>query len=412
MGPLRVMVFERRKGGHQGEFDPDWLAPVVADGVAPTTVTVAMKTAPSRQGLDPPRRLIFGRKDAQGAATSGCKHPDDSGIEEKHLVSEEADSETPISGGSGIRTHGDRSPTAFQEPRIRPLCHPSRAPAVAGDERGPRVPDAPVDPNGRAGRPGRAWPAIDGPSPAGDANLSGTTEEVAPAMNDPAAVVRGGGQPQPLSRDIVSVLGEMVAMAVVDLEGALSYVSERWCALSGWSADEVLGSHWAQIVHQDDLPAARRPGREAVERGEAISYESRIVSRDKAKVTWIQSTVTPLLDAAGVRTGWLLVAHDLNDHKMAAEALAQSERRLQVIFDSSSDVITILEPDGTRRATSASAQQLFGYPAGWIPEKAPWNVIHPDDLADAQRALHEFVAKRPTPLASPTSSGSSPRRGR
>ncbi|MGP8058932.1 MAG: PAS domain S-box protein [Acidimicrobiales bacterium] len=212
-------------------------------------------------------------------------------------------------------------------------------------------------------------------------------------MNDPAAVVRGGGQPQPLSRDIVSVLGEMVAMAVVDLEGALSYVSERWCALSGWSADEVLGSHWAQIVHQDDLPAARRAGREAVERGEAISYESRIVSRDKAKVTWIQSTVTPLLDAAGVRTGWLLVAHDLNDHKMAAEALAQSERRLQVIFDSSSDVITILEPDGTRRATSASAQQLFGYPAGWIPEKAPWNVIHPDDLADAQRALHEFVAQ-------------------
>ena len=212
-------------------------------------------------------------------------------------------------------------------------------------------------------------------------------------MNDRAAVMRGGGQPQPLSRDVVSVLGEMVAMAVVDLEGALSYVSERWCALSGWSADEVLGSHWAQIVHDDDLPAARRAGREAVERGEAISYESRIVSRDKSKVTWIQSTVTPLHDSTGARTGWLLVAHDLNDHKMAAEALAQSERRLQVIFDSSSDVITILEPDGTRRATSASAQQLFGYPAGWIPEKAPWNVIHPDDLADAQRALREFVAQ-------------------
>ncbi len=28
-------------------------------------------------------------------------------------------------GGSGIRTHGGSRPTAFQEPRIRPLCHPS-----------------------------------------------------------------------------------------------------------------------------------------------------------------------------------------------------------------------------------------------------------------------------------------------
>ena len=164
-------------------------------------------------------------------------------------------------------------------------------------------------------------------------------------MNDRAAVMRGGGRPQPLSRDVVSVLGEMVAMAVVDLEGALSYVSERWCALSGWSADEVLGSHWAQIVHDDDLPAARRAGREAVERGEAISYESRIVPRGQVQGHLDPAHRDPASRQHRGRTGWLLVAHDLNDHKMAAEALAQSERRLQVIFDSSSDVITILELD-------------------------------------------------------------------
>jgi hypothetical protein len=30
------------------------------------------------------------------------------------------------SGGSGIRTHGGLHLTAFQEPRICPLCHPSQ----------------------------------------------------------------------------------------------------------------------------------------------------------------------------------------------------------------------------------------------------------------------------------------------
>ncbi len=35
------------------------------------------------------------------------------------------------SGGSGIRTHGDSRLTAFQEPRIRPLCHPSEAATLA-----------------------------------------------------------------------------------------------------------------------------------------------------------------------------------------------------------------------------------------------------------------------------------------
>jgi hypothetical protein len=33
---------------------------------------------------------------------------------------------TVTSGGSGIRTHGGLHLTAFQEPRICPLCHPSR----------------------------------------------------------------------------------------------------------------------------------------------------------------------------------------------------------------------------------------------------------------------------------------------
>jgi len=220
-------------------------------------------------------------------------------------------------------------------------------------------------------------------------------------MNDSAAVTSGDGQPQSLDQAVTSVLGDMVAMAVADRRGVLSYVSERWCAMLGWSVDEVLGSHWAKFVHGEDLPAARRAGRHAVERGEVIRHESRVVSRDGSRVTWIESQVTPLCEPSGELIGWLLVAHDLSDHIMAAEALAQSERRLQVIFDSSSDVITILEPDGTRRATSASAQQLFGYPAGWIPEDAPWNVIHPDDLAVARQALRELVAQEASAFGKP-----------
>jgi PAS domain S-box-containing protein len=212
-------------------------------------------------------------------------------------------------------------------------------------------------------------------------------------MNEHATVMRDDGQPELPGQAIVSVLGDMVAMAVVDRRGVLTYVSERWCAITGWAPDEVIGSHWARIVHAEDLAEARRAGRRAVTLGEFIRYEARVVSRDGTRVTWIQSHVTPLKEPSGGITGWLLVAHNLTEHKLAVEALAQSERRLQVIFDSSSDVVTILEPDGSRRVTSASAQQLFGYPPGLVPDDAPWNVIYPDDLPIARRALAELVAQ-------------------
>ena len=44
-----------------------------------------------------------------------------------------------MSGGSGIRTHGGLHLTAFQEPRICPLCHPSGAARVVPARRVPRL---------------------------------------------------------------------------------------------------------------------------------------------------------------------------------------------------------------------------------------------------------------------------------
>lgn len=41
------------------------------------------------------------------------------------LMSREIKGAEEWSGGSGIRTHGGLHLTAFQEPRICPLCHPS-----------------------------------------------------------------------------------------------------------------------------------------------------------------------------------------------------------------------------------------------------------------------------------------------
>ena len=43
-------------------------------------------------------------------------------------------------GGRGIRTPGDLHPKAFQEPRIRPLCHPSGASEPTGHGRPPADP--------------------------------------------------------------------------------------------------------------------------------------------------------------------------------------------------------------------------------------------------------------------------------
>jgi PAS domain S-box-containing protein len=156
----------------------------------------------------------------------------------------------------------------------------------------------------------------------------------------------------------LDALGQMVAMARVDDEGHVSWVSDRWCSLTGWGSEEIVGSHWKAVVHPDDLALSLEVGRRVVRDRRPLRFESRIVSRT-GSVTWIESQVWPLASASDTQD-WLLVAVDITPYQEATEALRRSERRLQVIFDNSTDVITIVDANGTWRTTSLGGSQLLG----------------------------------------------------
>ena len=65
----------------------------------------------------------------------------------------------------------------------------------------------------------------------------------------------------------------------------------------------------------------------------------------------------------------------------------------RALFEHSSDIVTILEPDGAWRSTSPAGTRLLGWPPGYDP--GPLGVfafVHPDDLPVAEAAYHEVVA--------------------
>jgi PAS domain S-box-containing protein len=71
---------------------------------------------------------------------------------------------------------------------------------------------------------------------------------------------------------------------------------------------------------------------------------------------------------------------------------------LRAILDHTNDVILLLEPDGTIRLASASAQWLLGLdPEEQIGRNA-LDFVHPDDLGDATAALGRSVAAGAGPL--------------
>jgi len=194
-------------------------------------------------------------------------------------------------------------------------------------------------------------------------------------------------------RMILDVLGAMVAMAAMDRRGHIVYTSARWCEMTGWPRVDAVGRHWTEYVHPDDVVAARSAGREAVRSASPVTYESRVISRDGSATTWVRSSVAPTTDAAGTVTGWLLTAIDVTERRRAEEGLRLSEERLRVMFDRSPDVMTILEADGTWRATSAPLWRDLEIGEEMMASGEWWGVVHPDDREASQRALAMLIER-------------------
>ena len=76
------------------------------------------------------------------------------------------------------------------------------------------------------------------------------------------------------------------------------------------------------------------------------------------------------------------------------EALAASEERFRALVEHSTEVITLLGPDGTVLYASQSAQPVLGYAYQENIGRKAFELIHPDDVAAAQAFLRQ-VAERP-----------------
>ncbi len=129
-------------------------------------------------------------------------------------------------------------------------------------------------------------------------------------------------------------------------------VNQKMCAITGYTAEELLALRVPEITHPDD----RQEDWEAfqrVVRGEANDYrlEKRYIRKD-GSVTWVNVNMTVIRGEDGRPFQTIATIEDITERRRAEEALAASEERYRLIATSTSDGIFTLSLDG--RITFAS----------------------------------------------------------
>ncbi|TBR17281.1 PAS domain S-box protein, partial [bacterium] len=177
-------------------------------------------------------------------------------------------------------------------------------------------------------------------------------------------------------REIQAAVDNSAVVSKTDAKGVITYVNDRFCELSGYSREELLGKRTGVLrseVHPaeffDELQKTVSAGR--VWRGEVCNR-----AKDGA-LFWLASTITPVLGEGGKPVQFISIDHDVTGRRRAEEGLRQASDKLQAVLDSASHVSIIsTDRDGLVTVFNKGAENLLGYRAAEMVGRLTPAVLH------------------------------------
>jgi diguanylate cyclase (GGDEF)-like protein/PAS domain S-box-containing protein len=222
---------------------------------------------------------------------------------------------------------------------------------------------------------------LDGQRRGLEAKLAETTAELARTKVELARQSQGLEALRDSERRFRTLILQLpIGVFMTDPQGQYLYFNERWCRLSGLTAEQATGLAWTQAVHPDDRDSVLRGWRQAVESGAEFVVDHRFLS-PSGRETWLNTRIAPLLDRAGRVSGYLGANTDIAELKRAEETLRASEARFRSYFELPLLGIALTGPDKRWWEVNDRLCEMLGYRRTQLLGMSWAELTHPDDLA-------------------------------
>ncbi len=153
-----------------------------------------------------------------------------------------------------------------------------------------------------------------------------------------------------------------IGKSMTDPDGRLRRVNRAFCAMLGYSADELASLEFTAITHPDDVPRSRA-ALQGLLSGERSSWttEKRYVRKDGSLV-WADVTTSLRRDGRGRPVCFLTHVQDVSERKRVEEALRASEERFRTAFQLIPDAVGFSRlEDGKYVFVNAAFARITGY---------------------------------------------------
>ncbi len=177
-------------------------------------------------------------------------------------------------------------------------------------------------------------------------------------------------------------IDRFASVAVTDTNGIITYVNDRFCDVSGYKREELLGQTHRLIKSDCHSLSFYRDLWYTISNGDI--WRGELCNRSKKGILyWEESSIVPFLNEKGRPVQYLAIRFDITNRKKAELELQKGKRFIQQIAESSPNILYLynLKVD-CNVYTNRNIMSVLGYTSTQGQTSSTTlleNLMHPDD---------------------------------